>query len=424
MGTADKVCAVALAIRERAERRRCAVQDVSFILLELGGAFSAAIAVDGGRIVDGVGGSSGPLGMRAAGALDGEVAFLAGGVSKKLVFSGGAAAVAGLPAASRRGSRILTSPAARVAWEAYMESAAKAVSALAVAVPQAHEVVLSGRSARSRACVMSSRIGCAASWTASRSTRSRGSSHGQSGRAGRGAHRRRSERGCGEGACRTPGHPRRRHRARSSVSGREEPAHESASVNVMFGSGVPCRRSPSAERRTPNAERRTGDLNMNVERTRTRRSESRPRRRLDASRGRVRRQGRLRGHRDRRVRRSRSASRSQEPCAATRRSRTVHRASCRGSVREIDADAVAYLSPFENHTRAVDALASGPSTLRTGPSTALTAGRALWGNPPDVIRRVRDPFLLAGLLRRRGLLPFHSRAWTFRPISPARKNGW
>ena len=30
-----------------------------------------------------------------------------------------------------------------------MESAAKAVSALAVAVPQAHEVVLSGRSARS-----------------------------------------------------------------------------------------------------------------------------------------------------------------------------------------------------------------------------------------------------------------------------------
>src|SRR6186997_3445927 len=97
MGTADKVCAVALAIRERAERRRCAVQDVSFILLELGGAFSAAIAVDGGRIVDGVGGSSGPLGMRAAGALDGEVAFLAGGVSKKMVFSGGAAAIAGLP---------------------------------------------------------------------------------------------------------------------------------------------------------------------------------------------------------------------------------------------------------------------------------------------------------------------------------------
>jgi uncharacterized protein len=65
------------------------------------------------------------------------------------------------------------------------------------------------------------------------------------------------------------------------------------------------------------------------------------------------------------------------------------------AVRDIAADAAVYLSPFENHIRAIDALASGPST-------ALTAGRALWGNPPDVLRRVRDPFLLAGLLRRRG----------------------
>jgi predicted butyrate kinase (DUF1464 family) len=149
MGTADKVCAVAMAIRERAEHRRCAVQDVSFILLEMGGAFSAAIAVDGGRIVDGVGGSSGPLGLRAAGALDGEVAFLAGTITKTLVFSGGACAAAGVSSASAEELSSSRSAAARVAWEAYMESAAKAVAALAVAVPQAHDVVLSGRSARS-----------------------------------------------------------------------------------------------------------------------------------------------------------------------------------------------------------------------------------------------------------------------------------
>ena len=61
-----------------------------FILLELGGAFTAAIAVEGGRIVDGIGGSSGPLGLRAAGALDGEVAFLAG-CPKRMIFDGGAA---------------------------------------------------------------------------------------------------------------------------------------------------------------------------------------------------------------------------------------------------------------------------------------------------------------------------------------------
>lgn len=57
------------------------------------------------------------------------------------------------------------------------------------------------------------------------------------------------------------------------------------------------------------------------------------------------------------------------------------------AVRDIAADAAVYLSPFENHTRAIDALAFE---------------RALWGNPPDVLRRVRDPFLLAGGLRRRG----------------------
>src|SRR2546427_947070 len=95
MGTAEKVCAAALAIDEQARRFARPLADVSLVLLELGGAFTAAVAVAGGRIVDGVGGSSGPLGFRAAGALDGEVAYLAGAVPKQLLFGGGAAAVAG-----------------------------------------------------------------------------------------------------------------------------------------------------------------------------------------------------------------------------------------------------------------------------------------------------------------------------------------
>ena len=95
MGTADKVCAAALAIYDQTKRHACNPTDVSFILLELGGAFSAAIAVEGGQIVDGAGGTSGPLGLRAAGALDGEVAFLAGSVTKQMLFGGGAAAIAG-----------------------------------------------------------------------------------------------------------------------------------------------------------------------------------------------------------------------------------------------------------------------------------------------------------------------------------------
>jgi predicted butyrate kinase (DUF1464 family) len=148
MGTADKVCAAALAVREQAVRRGCAEREVSFILLELGGAFTAAIAVDRGRIVDGLGGSSGALGMRAAGALDGEVAYLAGSVTKQLLFEGGVASIAGTPDASVEALSSPTTSPGRLAWDAYLESAMKAVAALAVSMPVANEVIVSGRLAR------------------------------------------------------------------------------------------------------------------------------------------------------------------------------------------------------------------------------------------------------------------------------------
>jgi len=148
MGTADKVCAVALAIHEQVRRRSCSTRDVSFILLELGGAFTAAIAVEQGRIVDGLGGSSGPIGAMASGALDGEVAFLAGEVTKRMIFSGGALAVAGTPDARAETIAEVTTPARQKALEGYLESIVKAVATLTIAAPSARLVVLSGRLAR------------------------------------------------------------------------------------------------------------------------------------------------------------------------------------------------------------------------------------------------------------------------------------
>jgi predicted butyrate kinase (DUF1464 family) len=145
MGTADKVCAVALAVLEQTRRRACDPRDVSFILLELGGAFSAAIAVEAGRIVDGLGGTSGPLGLRAAGALDGEVACLAGSVTKRHLFGGGVATIAGAPEADAERLAAATSARGRIAWDAYLESAVKAVAGLAVSAPSAADVILSGR---------------------------------------------------------------------------------------------------------------------------------------------------------------------------------------------------------------------------------------------------------------------------------------
>src|SRR2546422_583968 len=93
MGTAEKVCAVALAVSDQARRFGSPLSNVSLVLLELGGAFTAAVAVAAGRIVDGVGGSAGPLGFRAAGALDGEGADLPGGRAKAPPFPGRAATV-------------------------------------------------------------------------------------------------------------------------------------------------------------------------------------------------------------------------------------------------------------------------------------------------------------------------------------------
>lgn len=148
MGTADKLCAVVLAVQEQAHRRRCEPRDVSLILLELGGAFTAAIAVEGGQVVDGIGGTSGPLGIRSGGAFDGEVAYVAGAVTKEMLFSGGVVSMAGPGDADALAFAAPATPGSRTAWQAYVESALKAVAALRVSVPHPSEVVLSGRLAR------------------------------------------------------------------------------------------------------------------------------------------------------------------------------------------------------------------------------------------------------------------------------------
>ena len=147
MGTAEKVCAVALAVSDQARRLGSPLSNVSLVLLELGGAFTAAVAVAAGRIVDGVGGSAGPLGFHAPGALDGEVAYLAGEVSKALLFRGGAASIAGWDETTASPERLAhpTTPAEQVARDALVESTVKTAVALAAAVPSPKAFVLSGR---------------------------------------------------------------------------------------------------------------------------------------------------------------------------------------------------------------------------------------------------------------------------------------
>ena len=131
LGTADKVASAALCIADQARRLGVDFSETSFVMLELGGAFSAALAVDGGRIVDGVGGSAGPIGARACGALDAEVAYLLGAaLSKQTVFSGGALA---------------DGDDSVEGWLALEEGAAKAALAMTVSAPAPREILVAGR---------------------------------------------------------------------------------------------------------------------------------------------------------------------------------------------------------------------------------------------------------------------------------------
>ncbi len=88
------------------------------------------------------------MGFRACGAMDGEVAFLAGNIAKDTLFRGGAAAVHGDPLVTPERFAEPHSVRESVAWDAYIESAVKAVASLFVSVPGAREVLLSGRLAR------------------------------------------------------------------------------------------------------------------------------------------------------------------------------------------------------------------------------------------------------------------------------------
>jgi predicted butyrate kinase (DUF1464 family) len=147
LGTADKVCSVAYAIVDQASRIGIGYDETSFVLVELGGAFTAAVAVGSGRIVDGAGGSSGPIGVRAAGAMDGELAYLLGpSMSKRTLFSGGALDPVGGAAIDLRSS--WDAPAHADGWAALLEGAAKAVRGLAASVPGPREVMVAGRVAR------------------------------------------------------------------------------------------------------------------------------------------------------------------------------------------------------------------------------------------------------------------------------------
>lgn len=150
MGTADKLCCLALGIFDQARRHQIAYEATNFIFVEVGGAFTAVMTVQDGQVIDGLGGSSGAPGYYSLGAMDGELAYLLGSFPKSVLFSGGVAAMTGQPtlapdeALAQRG----TNPAVQSAWEALFEGVAKCVAAEMMVLPAPREILLSGRLCR------------------------------------------------------------------------------------------------------------------------------------------------------------------------------------------------------------------------------------------------------------------------------------
>jgi predicted butyrate kinase (DUF1464 family) len=128
LGTADKLCVAALALAQRCRQLGIAPHEYRGCVVELGSAFSACLVIDGGCVVDGLGGTSGPVGWGSGGAWDGEVAYLLSPLGKRDLFGGGASSVA-----DRAAGKAL-----------FRESLLKAVAALRAVTPF-DEVVLSGR---------------------------------------------------------------------------------------------------------------------------------------------------------------------------------------------------------------------------------------------------------------------------------------
>lgn len=150
LGTADKVCCAALGIYDQAKRLNIAYSETSFIIVELGYAFTAALAVKEGAIIDGFGGTTGALGFKSLGSMDGELAYLLNGFSKEILFTGGAAYIAGDPDMTPEQLVALasTNDRCKSALEALIEGVEKIVAALCVSLGKAEEILLSGRLTR------------------------------------------------------------------------------------------------------------------------------------------------------------------------------------------------------------------------------------------------------------------------------------
>jgi len=156
MGTADKVFTAVSGIKDQAEKYGIAYSETSFIALEIGFGYTAALGIEDGKIVDGVGGTIGGVGYMGMGAMDGELAYaLANTVadfSKIMLFNGGAVSISGIDPQKVSIEEFISlarkSEQVKLAYSAMRESIIKDTYLMLSSVRKPKEILLSGRFTR------------------------------------------------------------------------------------------------------------------------------------------------------------------------------------------------------------------------------------------------------------------------------------
>jgi len=157
MGTADKTCVAAFAIWDQAKKYAIDYDQTSLICLEMGFGYNAAMIVENGQIVDGIGGTIFPgPGYLTLSLMDGELAYLLGGFTKLKLFEGGVSHIATF----KGGAKIIEpedfakgleakEDSYLMAWSSMLEGIVKAVSmGMSILSKEPKEVVLTGRLSR------------------------------------------------------------------------------------------------------------------------------------------------------------------------------------------------------------------------------------------------------------------------------------
>lgn len=149
MGTADKLAVAVLGIHQVSEEEGIGYERVDYIHVEMGFGYNAVIAVRGGRVVDGVGGTTmpGPAYL-TTGSIDLELAQALERLDKSDVFMSGCIDATGGLSLEDWLERYGSDERATVCLDSMIDSVAKTIYSMTREVPRPRVVLVSGRVGR------------------------------------------------------------------------------------------------------------------------------------------------------------------------------------------------------------------------------------------------------------------------------------